>query len=116
MMGADDYEIIKKILEQNKGKDFVDRILNPDKYPSMDIGNGNTATHKMIWGESDGKYQVFPSIVHQKGELVEYSGKDAWDHAMKTGEYIEFKDPAEAAWFGEMYKKYWDGPSKNGDD
>ncbi len=47
-MGADDYEIIKKILEHNKGKDFVDRILNPDKYPSMDIGNGNIATHKMM--------------------------------------------------------------------
>jgi hypothetical protein len=115
-MGAKDYEIIKKILEANKGKDFVDRILNPDKYPVIDLGGGNYATHKMASGESDGKYHVFPTIIHKDGELIEYKGKEAYDHAMKTGEYIEFKDPAEAAWFGEMYKKYWDGPSKNGDE
>jgi hypothetical protein len=111
-MGAEDYDTVKKILEKNKGKDFVQRILHPDKYPVMDIGNGGIATHKMAWGESDGKYQVYPTIIHKDGELIEYKDKEAYDHAMKTGEYIEFKDPAEAAWFGERYKAYWEGPPK----
>ena len=46
---ADEYELMKmrQILEANKDKTFVDRILNPNKYPRLDLGNGNYATH--LW-------------------------------------------------------------------
>lgn len=37
-------------LYANQNKNFVKRILNPFQYPTLDLGNGNYATHLMAWG------------------------------------------------------------------
>ena len=50
-------EIVRTLM-QNSDKNFVQRILNPDVFPVMDLGDGNVATHKMAYGEKDGKFIV----------------------------------------------------------
>jgi hypothetical protein len=35
-------------------------------------------------------------------------GQKALDMVMKSGNYIEFSDPAEADWFSQRYKAAWD--------
>lgn len=98
---------IARILDANNSKDFVKRILFPDNAPTLDLGNGEHATHRMAWGESDGSYYVFPTVMRgEKGELQDY-GRNAFDEAMKRGEFIKFSDPEQAAEFSEQYKKYW---------
>ena len=98
---------LAKILGDNKRLNFVDRIVNKDKYPVLNYGNGNHATHKMAWGEADGKYYAYPTIVFDGRDLVELADDSAFDHAMKTGQFIEFDKPTDAAWFTQNYKKVW---------
>lgn len=38
---------IQQILEQHKNLNFVQRVLNPDAYPSLDLDGGWSATHMM---------------------------------------------------------------------
>ena len=99
---------IKSILDKNKDKSFVQRILQPDKFPKLDLGDGNYATHKMSWGESGGKYIVFPTVLYGEGKLQEFKPDEAFGHAMNTGNYIEFDNPEEADWFSKNYKKVWE--------
>jgi hypothetical protein len=94
------------ILNTNKNKSFVDRILNPRKYPSLDRGGGEKATHRMAWGEADGKYMAFPTVLWDGKQLVDY-GNGAWPIAQKSGNYIEFDTPEEADWFSQRYKLAW---------
>ena len=106
----DDSEEMKKIqdiLNQNKDKSFIQRILTPELYPKLDLGNGQYATHKMAWGESDGKYMVFPTIIHQNGKLVDYGMNKAFEFAKQTGQYISFDSSEKADWFSQSYKKIW---------
>ena len=51
---------------------------------------------------------VFPTVLHEGGQLRAYSGKEAFTHALKSGEFIEFKTKGEADWFSKNYKKVWD--------
>lgn len=104
---------IHEILEKNKSKDFVKRILRPKEYPKLDMGSdreGNKikATHIMAWGEHEGRTYVYPTVIHKKGKLHRISGSNALRYAIQTGENIEFKDPKEADWFSKNYKQVWD--------
>jgi len=94
-----------KILLANKDKNFVDRIINKDKYPVMDLGDGSYATHQMAWGDVDGKYYVFPTILYNGKSL--YKPDNPFQDAMKSGEFIEFSSPEEADWFSKNYKLVW---------
>ena len=88
------------IMSKYTDKNFVQRILTPDKYPKIDLGNGMFATHKMAWGEADGKYYVFPTIQYENGKLIDYGNTPkAFDRAMQTGELIPFDNPKDAEWF-----------------
>jgi hypothetical protein len=98
---------IYDILEKNKHKNFVKRILDPDNSPKLDLGEGNYATHKMAWGESEGKYFVYPTIIQDGDKLVDY-GKDAFNKAFEKGDVIEFSTPYEADNFSKNYKKVWE--------
>ena len=91
----------------NKNMNFVQRIQNPDKSPFLDLGNGKTASHKMAWGEGDGKYFVYPTIIQQGKELKQLDNKSAWQHAMKNKEFMEFNNPEEADWVSRNYKMLW---------
>ena len=98
-----------KILEQNGDKDFVKRIRTPKTSPSIDLGNGEHASHKMEWGEADGEYYVYPRIMRDDKDparLRDY-GKGAFDEALKRKEFIKFKTPHEADWFSRRYKAAW---------
>ena len=103
----DDVEKILKILEGHSGKSFVQRILDPDQYPKLDLGDGKSATHLMSWGESDGKYLVFPTVLYDNGRLQQYKPDDAFSTAISSGNYIEFDRKEDADWFSKNYKKVW---------
>jgi len=107
----EDYNRAMQILNANAGKSFVKRILEPTKYPSLDLGNGVKATHKMSWvstEDADGNpvYHVFPTVLWHGKQVTDY-GKGAYDHVRKTGNYIEFKTPEDADWFSRRYKSVW---------
>ena len=106
-MGESEFTQMYQILQANTDKPFVDRILNADKYPSLDLGDGRTATHKMAWGEADDKYYVFPTIFYDGEELKEYDPDSAFRQAIKTNDYIEFNSPEEADLFSRRYKALW---------
>lgn len=105
-----EYDDIMKILMNNSNKSFVKRILNPEQYPTLDLGNGQIATHKMAWGETEidnkNRYIVFPTVLYTGKKLVDYGDK-AFNEVMKTGNYIEFDDPQTADWFSRRYKIIW---------
>lgn len=103
-------EYINSIFNKNASLDFVQRAMNPNVYPSLSLDDGSQATHLMSWGNTDdGRAVVFPQVVYDNntGNLVKLSAEEAIDHAIKTGEYIEFDSPDEAEWFSSNYKRMW---------
>ena len=99
---------LRAILRMNRDKPFVKRILHRDSYPTLDNGDGTYSTHKLSWGEADGKYYVFPTVVMgDGGKLQELPHDEAWSHARSTGNVIKFNSPYEADWFSKKYKNVW---------
>ena len=101
---------IQPVLDANKEKNFVQRIMNPEKYPTIDLGDGSVGTHLMSSAEFGNKNVVFPLIVQdpQTGQLTKFDDfRQAADYAKKTGEYIPFNTREEAEWFGKNYKDIW---------
>jgi len=104
---------INYILQQNADKNFVQRILNyagRDKSPTLDMrgmGTGNDyGTHYMTGNaHPEGGQMAYPQIVETQGNLRFLSPRDAYDYALKTGEYIKFPDVQDVNWFGKNYKK-----------
>ncbi len=108
---ADDGRLLK-ILQDNSGKRFVRRIMFPDNAPvTVDDENPKQVmTHKMAWGDADGKYYVYPTVMEDpenKSVLKNY-GKDAFREAIRRRDFIVFDNPEDADWFSKNYKKYWD--------
>lgn len=103
----DEYNKVMAILAKNMQMNFVKRILTPDLYPRLDLGDGNYATHKMMWGEVNGRPVVFPSVIHQDNALKQLTPDEAFRHAINSKEYIEFNNPGEADWFSKNYKRVW---------
>ena len=107
-----DKKTIQKILEANKEKGFVQRILNPSNYPVLDLGKGKTATHMMSWGQVGDKYVVYPTVLYDENKgLTQYSPAKAWHHVSQTGNFIVFSNAKEADWFSKNYKIIWDKKS-----
>jgi len=110
MKKADAKGRIEAVLEQNKSKDFVQRIVDPENSPSMDLGKGYTGTHLMAadWDDEEQRWMVYPTIVRVNGELKKLEVNEAMMHAKATGEFIDFAgDKDEAIWFSKNYKKVW---------
>lgn len=113
-VNADEYQRLMAILKTNGDKTFVQRILRPGDFPTLDLGNGSHATHRMAWGESGGKYVVYPTVLMgSDGGLVDYGPKDAWNHVQQTGNFIQFDNPKDAEWFSQRYKGAWGGRMNN---
>lgn len=106
---ADDVSKIMAILERNKDKSFVQRILTyggPGRSPTLEHEGGH-ATHRMAWGESDGQYVVYPTVLMRgDGKLQDYGDK-AWEQVVKSGNFITFPSAREAEWFSQNYKAVW---------
>lgn len=103
----DEYSYLADVLIRNKEKNFVDRIINNTKYPSLDLGEGKSATHLMSWGTADGRAIVYPTVLYDGKKLKQYDQKEAFGKAMDSGEFIEFKSEQEADWFSKNYKMFW---------
>lgn len=99
---------VVKILEANKNKTFVQRILHKDKYPTLPNKDGSISTHSMAWSEVDGKYIVYPTVLYGGGDKMRrFEDEEAVPLAMESGNYIEFDSPEQADWFSKEYKSYW---------
>lgn len=99
---------IMELLEVNSNKNFVKRILNRDDYPVLANPDKTVSTHSMSWGEANGKYYVYPTVIQiDNGMLQRLDDDTAWDHAMKTGEFIELNTPEEADSLSKNYKEVW---------
>lgn len=99
---------IYRILSENKEKQFVKRILEPKKYPTLKNIDGTVSTHSMAWSEVDGKYMVFPTVMEGKGgKLERLEVSKALESVKKSGDYIMFDSPEMADWFSREYKQYW---------
>ncbi len=104
---------LKEIIEKNKDKNFIQRLMNPEKYPRIerpDLGSEAYSTHLMSYSRVGDKYIVFPEIVYNpETKTLKRFGdlKKAVDYALKTGEYIPFDKEEDADWFSSNYKKYW---------
>lgn len=111
-----DDEATQRILNRNRDKNFVRRILNPEKYPKVTsdprLPKGSFATHQMSWttiGPKDKPNNiVYPNIQYdaQSKQLNWPNPREAAKRAVETGEYISFgSDAAKAAQFSEKYKR-----------
>lgn len=109
---GDPYVRAMEILQANQDKPFVQRILQPDNYPSLDLGNGQRATHLMAWGEMGDQHVVYPTVQMDGPALKDY-GDAAFDRALKAGDYIAFPKPEDADWFSRNYKAAWGGKRNN---
>ncbi len=103
-----------EVLNENKDKNFVQRILDPTTVTPLDRGGGVSSTHSMEWGEADGKYYVYPTVVEKDGKLVDISDKDPLKYALDNNEYIEFDNPEAAEAFSNDsgYKQQWEEPEE----
>ena len=78
-------EEIDAILNENKDKRFVQRLYEKNA-AHLSNEDGSISTHVMQSGDG----RVMPTIVEVDGELRRLSGDEAYAHAMKTGQYIQF--------------------------
>ena len=86
-----EFESMSKVLtERNKHLNWVERGVNPDKYPVIDNGDGTFSTHKLVYSTGDsGKAYVYPTIIQQEdGSLKELSESEAWKYADDTKTYM----------------------------
>ncbi len=65
-MSDEELKKINKILQENKHLNFVQRILSPQNYPTLDLGNGNYATHKMAYSDVGGLSVAYPTVIHDE--------------------------------------------------
>ena len=109
---------INQILQANKNKIFVDRILNRERYPVLDFTTGQTTmqvpqrteygTHKMVYAQVGDKYHVFPTILWNGKTLNQYEWREAYDRVKNTGNFISIDTAEEAADFSKNYKLIWE--------
>ena len=82
-----EFEAMSKVLSQrNKHLNWVDRGLNPDKYPKIDNQDGTFSTHRLAYSTGDnGEAYVYPTIIqNDKGELEQLDDNAAWEYARNT--------------------------------
>lgn len=98
------------LLAENMDKPFVSRLFDssaPSIQGQDDEGNVIDITHLMASSDN----LVYPTVVanpDNPSELIDlvYEGIDPYDHAIGSGNYIEFADERNARAFGEQYKNF----------
>ena len=96
---------ILEILNENKDKDFVNRILNAVSFPTLPNRDGSESTHGMMFSEVDGKYIVYPSVVYDEDVMSRLGPDTALGRALRTDDYVEFDTIQDAYEFSKEYKK-----------
>tara|TARA_R110000803_G_C11769395_1_gene295053 strand:- start:57 stop:533 length:477 start_codon:yes stop_codon:yes gene_type:complete len=81
------------ILQKQKDLPFVDRVLEPGKYPNPSLlDEGRMQTHVMsAEQDDDGNWFAFPNVIMQKGKYKKFKTASlAMKNAKKTGNLISF--------------------------
>lgn len=97
-------------VDDNTQLNFEKRILFPSHYPVLKNSDGSVSTHSMAWGDSDGKYYAYPTVVPTADgkQLIRLPDQAAFFHAMDSGEYRTFTTPEDAeAYASGGYKNSW---------
>lgn len=96
-------ELIEYAKQQNPR--FVQRMSEPIK--DIDLGDGKRGTHKLSYGEVDGRTIVYPEIFEgEDGELI-FDPENAIKHALDNKDFLEMS-PEEAELFtADNYKQGW---------
>lgn len=95
-------------IPENTKLEFEKRVLNPSSVSPLQNEDGSYSTHRMAWGDSDGKFFSYPTIINNGGKLIQLDDATAWSHAMETGEYRMFNTPEDAeAYSSGGYKNSW---------
>lgn len=93
---------VDSTLSKNMNKDFIKRMFEKNPKSISDPENHKrTMTHFME--VSDG--MAYPRVVNIGGKLQLLNSDDAYNYALKSGEFIKFKNDDEAVKFTENYKK-----------
>ena len=106
--------VVTSVLEDNKNKNFVDRILNPEKYKPYPVGEDKLPySHRMVtFGALDDSTpgMVLPMVVWdpEKGYHKFENPQEALEYAVEKGEYIRFRNHTEATKFENSWKQYWE--------
>ena len=102
---------ISKVIYDNADKSFVERIIFPKKFPVLDNGDGSFSTHSMGSAEVDGMHIAFPTVLmNGEGNLQRFDANEAIGHALRTKNFIEFDNEADANDFSINYKQFWNKP------
>ena len=99
---------VDNLITNNTHLNFIDRVARPELYPTIPSKEG-IATHLMSWDTIDGKPAVFPTIIFdpESQQLKKLPIDAAYEHAIKTKEYLPFSSEEEADLFSQQYKRHW---------
>jgi hypothetical protein len=106
-----DVEIIKSLFEseENKNKDFIQRIIDPRKNTNVVISEkGKTQTHLMSFdSDREGNHYIYPRIQKDEKGMYKDFGREAFDRALSTGEFIKLspKEKEKGMRISRDYKK-----------
>jgi len=83
---------------KKKEPEFIDRILNPKKYPFITNKDGSISTHEMAAEvDENGNWFVFPTIQYDGKTLRRFeSNEKAMEHAFKTNNFLPMSSKKEA--------------------
>lgn len=98
------------VIDPKTKLNFEQRVLKPNEYPAINNEDGSVSTHRMAYGETDGRYVAYPTIIQppKTNQLVELGDREAFEYAMGSGEFRSFKTEKEAKNYAEGgYKKFW---------
>lgn len=95
-----------EIILFNRKKDFINRMMNANDFPVLENRDGTVSTHSMAYGEADGQYFVYPTVVYQDGKMMRLGPDTAWTRAMESGDYVMFENEDDAREFSSEYKQF----------
>lgn len=109
-------------INANSNANFVKRLLDENRKTIPDWEDPNrVATHKLSYTtDGKGNARVYPEVQELNGELFDFTDpkngktrKDAYESAMKNGDYIEMSEK-DAKWFtANNYKKFYPSFEEN---
>ena len=107
---------LDSVINSNRHLNFIQRAMDAKTPEVMIQGQQYPSTHFMA---NDGNI-AYPTVVQTPDGGIRFMGKylgkdakgnpkydtdEAYDYAVKTGNLIKFKNPEDAAYFAENYKK-----------
>lgn len=95
-------------IDPNTKLNFEQRVLSPSKYPHLtDPRTNQMMTHLMSWGDYNGKYIAFPTIIYERGKLYKLEPDMAFQYAIENNQYRMFDTPEDAENYTTHYKEQW---------